>query len=109
LAYEIKNLGIDFSESLNGIKIKAVNENNQEYIAIVDNYGYYEFRDMPRGKYKLSIDHYSVKFNYDNKFPQGYSAIEPTYDGMTKVIYLNGSNKNVDMGNTFRLNDMVYV
>jgi hypothetical protein len=109
LANEKNNSGIDFSGFLNNLKIKAISESKQEYIATTDKNGNYEFKDLPLGKYKLSIDADTVKMMYKTNSPLGIAAIEPTYDGIIKVIYLNGSNRNIDMGISFRLFDMVYV
>jgi hypothetical protein len=97
---------IEYADLLSNIKIKALDEKNQEYFATTDRNGVYEFKDLTLGKYKLSIDYNTIKPTYKGKYQIIGVAAGPSFDGLTRLIYINGSNKNVDMGESFKLLNM---
>lgn len=90
-----------FRDNLQNITIVATDSASKEYKTQTNQDGYFQFYDLPVGKYTLKIDPYTLKPIYKNK---SIDRGEINGQGLRQIeIYLNGSNKSVEMIPAFRL------
>jgi hypothetical protein len=92
-----------FRDYIQNITIIALDSNNNEVARTqTDSNGHFQFYVLPTGKYTFNVDKNTIKTPYKNfSIDRGveYGGVE----GLSREIYLNGSNKSVEMPNTFWL------